>query len=361
MVAALPRRRPLNDAGCVSLIEQKGDTMDIANEPLLGEEANALNELPRVTVVVPVFNGASTIAQCIESLLAQTYRNDLMRIIVVDNNSADNTAAIVLEYPVTLAHERVQTSYAARNQGISLSETEIIAFLDADCVAGTSWLRDLVEPFGNAEIGVSGGPILSQGPQRNLVEAFLAKTNILTSSRFPPNEPLALPTGNVAYRRSALDTVGIFDAAMPGGGDIDLAWRVQVYGGYSSTYVPEAAVYQKHRNSLAGVYRQYKGYGTSEIVLATLYRGCSFHKRTPAYHMGLMARQVVALFRYLASFSIRLTHPQKWHADRLYLAWPLLWLVVDFSNLTGKILGLAATRFFRQNPYSTNSREVKRV
>jgi cellulose synthase/poly-beta-1,6-N-acetylglucosamine synthase-like glycosyltransferase len=310
--------------------------------------------LPAVTVIVPVYNGAATIAACIESLLAQAYPSDLMEIVVVDNNSTDGSAEIVRSYPVRLAHERVQTPYAARNRGIELSQAEIYAFTDADCIAETNWLSNLVQPFEDPRVGAAGGRVASHLVEPNLVQRYLAQTAEITRESFAKGEPLRFSTQNAAYRQAALTDVGLFDAAMFGGGDIELAWRVQGVGGYAGVYVDDAVVYHHHRSTLRGVFGQYRRYGFSEITLTTLYAGCSFHQRTPAYELKLMGRQGRAMVTYILSIGVRLTRVSRWRVDPLYLASPAIQLVIETGNLLGKLSALLRTRFIRRSPYSTS-------
>jgi GT2 family glycosyltransferase len=217
-----------------------------------------------------------------------------------------------------------------------------------------------VDPFRDPAVGVVGGKIASVQPSSSLVEAFLAQVKKSDGSQFQKTEPMAFPGGNVAYRATALQKVGIFDAAMPGGGDVDLAWRVQAYAGYKGVFAAQAVVYHKHRSSLTGVFRQYRRYGCSEIVLTTLYRNETFHCRTPKSQLRTMARQVRALCTYPVSFLVRLTRWRSWQADRLYLVWPVLRFVLELGSLAGKIEGLVRTRCFRRNPYPTDAKQVKR-
>jgi cellulose synthase/poly-beta-1,6-N-acetylglucosamine synthase-like glycosyltransferase len=306
---------------------------------------------PEVTVVVPAYNSAATISPCIESLLAQDYPPERYEIIVVDNNSTDETAALVEEYPVQLVFETaIQTPGAARNRGLGLSAAEITAFIDSDCIAAKDWLRSLVRPFQDPAVGVVGCRIDSQIADSGLVEAFLAQVNIITEEHFPPLEPKGFPAGAVAYRRSALDRVGSFDIFMQASEDVDLAWRVQAYGGYKGVYVAEAVVYNKHRSTLAGMFHQFRRYGFSGIVLATRYRGETFHRRTPASQLRLMARQARALATFSLSFVVRLLRWRRWRRDRMYLAWPILWFVLESGNLIGKLQALVVTRGFRHDP-----------
>src|SRR6476646_11757769 len=91
--------------------------------------------LPKVSVVVPVYNGEETIKTCVESLVGLDYPRDRFEVLIVDNKSTDGTRRVVEKYPVTLLQEAaVQSSYAARNLGVARSSGEIIAFTDADCV-----------------------------------------------------------------------------------------------------------------------------------------------------------------------------------------------------------------------------------
>jgi len=55
-------------------------------------------DYPFVSVIVPVYNGEKTIAECVKSLLSQDYPKDRYEIIIVDNNSKDQTAEIIKKY-----------------------------------------------------------------------------------------------------------------------------------------------------------------------------------------------------------------------------------------------------------------------
>src|SRR5438552_12366709 len=88
--------------------------------------------MPRVSVIIPVFNGERYIRQTIESVLAQTYQD--FELLVIDDGSTDGTAEAVKEYEKNLRYVRQGNGGAskARNQGIRLSQGEYLAFQDAD-------------------------------------------------------------------------------------------------------------------------------------------------------------------------------------------------------------------------------------
>jgi glycosyltransferase involved in cell wall biosynthesis len=109
--------------------------------------ARAQQNLPFISVVVPVRNGEAMIGDCIESILACDYPGERHEVLVVDNASTDRTPEVVSEHPVRLLNEPQRGVSFARNRGIAESSGEILAFIDGDCLADPSWLRELARPF----------------------------------------------------------------------------------------------------------------------------------------------------------------------------------------------------------------------
>lgn len=106
------------------------DTTGTARES--GERRSACAQ---VTIVIPAYNAASTIAETMDSILLQSV--PAAEIVVVDDGSTDQTAEIVARYPppVALIRQRNQGLAAARNTGCLAATGELIAFIDADDVA----------------------------------------------------------------------------------------------------------------------------------------------------------------------------------------------------------------------------------
>ncbi len=101
------------------------------------------NKKPKVSLIVPVYNGESCIGKLLDSILKQDYPRDRFEVFIVDNNSRDNTAMIVREYGFTLLEEKEkQSSYSCRNKGLKNSSGEVIAFTDADCVLKSNWISE---------------------------------------------------------------------------------------------------------------------------------------------------------------------------------------------------------------------------
>ena len=94
-----------------------------------------------ISVIVPVFNGASFIAEALDSVLAQAY--DPLEIIVVDDGSTDDTAVVVQKFGASVSYyyQSNRGSGAARNYGVRLARGNWLAFLDADDV----WAGDKLQ------------------------------------------------------------------------------------------------------------------------------------------------------------------------------------------------------------------------
>lgn len=94
--------------------------------------------MPTVSVVIPTYNRASLISECIESVLRQTYKD--FEIIVVDDGSNDNTEEVAKVFKDTIKYIKQENAgvSAARNRGIRESAGRYVAFLDSDDI----WLED---------------------------------------------------------------------------------------------------------------------------------------------------------------------------------------------------------------------------
>lgn len=98
-----------------------------------------------ISVVIPLYNKEKSIAQTLECVLNQTYKD--FEIVVVDDGSKDNGAAIVEQFADSRIHLVRQANRgvsAARNRGIEEAQGEYVAFLDADDVWQADHLENLV-------------------------------------------------------------------------------------------------------------------------------------------------------------------------------------------------------------------------
>lgn len=236
----------------------------------LDGESGGAATAPSVSIVVPVRNGEAEIGSCLASLLRTRYPESRREILVVDNGSTDATSEIVRRYPVRCAHEPRRGPSHARNRGVEESGGDIVAFVDADCVATTGWLRELAAPFRRPEVQAVAGEILSYPPDTR-AQRYMA----LRKSRWqkPAVESRAWPfaiTANLAVRRDAFEHVGLFDPLLVRAQDKDFGRRF-LDAGLRLEYAPRAIVLHRHRATTRGLFRQHLGWGFGAALLHLKY------------------------------------------------------------------------------------------
>ena len=114
---------------------------------------------PAVSVIVPVYNSASTLERCLESLLAQSFTD--FEIILVDDGSTDGSADICAGYSrhdsrIKVISQPNRGVSAARNLGLDNASGEYVAFCDSDDMVRPSWLSSMMAAAGKAGLVVCG-------------------------------------------------------------------------------------------------------------------------------------------------------------------------------------------------------------
>jgi len=107
---------------------------------------NDMFDAPKISVIVPFYNAAATLARCLQSLLRSGYQN--FEIIAVDDRSTDNSAAIASHYSVRLVQMiRRSGAAAARNIAVAAAEGDILFFVDADVLVPPGVLEKISSCF----------------------------------------------------------------------------------------------------------------------------------------------------------------------------------------------------------------------
>lgn len=238
---------------------------------------------PMVSIVVPVYNRAGEIGDCLEALLAQNYPSQRLEVIVVDDGSADGTAEVVSRYPFKLIKQpQNQGQSAARNAGVLAARGEIVAFIDSDCIADPDWLGELVPYFQDPRVALVGGYVDSFFRESLLdrYEEVQSPLNLGREVAFGTSaaSDFYVPTCNVLIRKNVYLQVGGLDEGLRLGEDVDLCWRLKETG-CRLLYVPQGKVRHKHRNRLWEILCRRFDYGTSEGFLFS--RHAQVKKRFP--------------------------------------------------------------------------------
>lgn len=189
----------------------------------------------RVTVVMPVYNSASTISAAVWSVLEQTHSN--LEIIVVDDGSTDETLKAIAAIPdqrirvIPLGDNRGPS--AARNEGIAAASGDLIAFLDADDLWLPEKLAMQVDLFAR-------NPVLGLaycGAHEVTSDLRCLRTPGLGNPWPPPGEEafrrivlrehfIVAPLSSMIIRKACLDEVGYFDEKIVQAEEWDLAFRL---------------------------------------------------------------------------------------------------------------------------------------
>ncbi len=219
------------------------------------EDANPGPDLASISVVIPHLNQPVMLARCLASLAGGIRVPD--EIIVVDNGSTDLPAAICAGYPdVQLLHETTPGPGPARNLGVAHAQHDILAFIDADCIADPGWLATAGIAMADPAAQILGGDVriaLTDPARLTLLEAY-ESIYAYRMDRYIAREGFT-GTGNLVVRRKVLDSVGPF-AGIGMAEDRDWGQRA-TRGGHAIRYVPQMKVYHPARTGMAELYHKW--------------------------------------------------------------------------------------------------------
>ncbi len=234
---------------------------------------------PRVSLIVAIHNAAATLRDCLESLVHLDYPPGHLEVLCIDNASSDATPRILDRYRhrFEVLHETRRGPAAARNAGLRRASGDVIACTDSDCVVDPMWLRYLVEPLRDPQVGVAGGTILSKRPC-NSIEAFGEQIHDhhRAVNEFEP--PYAI-TMNWAARMDVLGAVGCFNEDLLRCSDVDWSYRM-VQAGYRLAYAPAAIVYHQNERTPWGLMREGYVHGYHAVKVLRLHAALLQQVRT---------------------------------------------------------------------------------
>jgi glycosyltransferase involved in cell wall biosynthesis len=184
------------------------------------------SQIPRVTAIVAARNAASTLARCLDALLAQSYGSE---VIVVDDCSTDETCEIAARYPVSLIKQpRHLGVSAARNLGARAAHAPVLFFLDADVVIHRGGLERALVTMSRPEIGAVIGSYDADPADPSIVSQFKNLTHHYFHQR--SNAEATTFWGACGMiRRECFLAVGGFDEkrfTLPSVEDVELGYRL---------------------------------------------------------------------------------------------------------------------------------------
>jgi GT2 family glycosyltransferase len=221
---------------------------------------------PDVSIIVPVRNGADTLADCLTAVLRCGYPASHRDIVVVDNGSTDASVAIARRFPVRLVEEGRRGAVHARNRGVLESSNEIVAFLDCDCIATEGWLRELTRPFSHPDVAAATGELVAF-PPKTAAERYMARRKPRWQEWVSGTATPWFLIGNTAMRRRVFLRLGMLDPAFAlGCEDIDLSLRF-FEAGLTHQHCPRALVFHRHRTTLRSLFQQQARIGRGQSLI----------------------------------------------------------------------------------------------
>lgn len=214
-----------------------------------------------ISVIIITYNRCRELERCLNSLMAQ--KNSNFEIIVVDGGSTDCTIDLIKQYPIKFVRESKRSGIsAARNLGISNSEGDIVVFLDDDAIAEKDWLESLVKPFEDEGIAGASGKVIPI-------------TNTLFNREFAPDydqgpdikETKYFIGCNMAFRKSAIIEVGLFDTKIKYGHDENELCSRLLNAGYRLIFTPYAVAHHDYVPSFSALMKKKFKMGKSRAYL----------------------------------------------------------------------------------------------
>jgi glycosyltransferase involved in cell wall biosynthesis len=227
--------------------------------------------LPFVSVIVPVRNERRTIDRCLAALIDQDYPRARLEILVVDGESDDGTPDLIRDRARTASHVRVLDNpgrYAAHamNVGIAAARGDVIARVDGHALVGPDFLSRCVDALARRpDVDCVSGALITVGRTatgRAIAAAMSSRAGV-GWARFrvgAAGERLVDTVAFPVYRRCALQRTGPFDEELVRNQDDELNLRLLRAGG-KILLLPDLHVVYFCQSTLAGLWRQYFGYG----------------------------------------------------------------------------------------------------
>jgi GT2 family glycosyltransferase len=202
------------------------------------------------SIVIPTFNGASRIGNCLDSLVKQTAGRNI-EILVVDDGSTDSTPSVVGAYSsVRLISQENAGPASARNRGALESHGRILLFTDDDCVPMPDWIDAMLSPFSDPDIVGAKGVYRTN--QRSLAARFV---QVEYEDKYRLMARLSnidfIDTYSAAFRRDRFLEMTGYDTSFPVAcaEDVELSYRMSARG-WKMKFVPSAIVYHTHPDKL---------------------------------------------------------------------------------------------------------------
>ncbi len=297
-----------------------------------------MNEDLKISVIICSYNREEYITDAMDSLYRQTLSKQLYEVMVVDNNSTDNTKQVCLNYiqlhpgyNIYYLEEKQQGASFARNTGAAFAKAPLLAFMDDDAIADTYFL-DRIVSFYEAHPDVSGlgGRIIPKyiPAEPTWMSHYVSSLvgNFHYSDEVEMFKPGKYPLeSNMIVTKEDFDEVGGFNTLLPGvkgtlriGGEgKDFFMKLQALGkkNYYDPSIRVQHVVEVRKLTPEYMYRVASGIGRGERVRMLSNSKTAYHKKIIEY-----------LFKLGASFILGVKYTLQGSPAK---AWPVIQFRID--------------------------------
>ena len=238
-----------------------------------------------ISVIIPVRNGMPWLKEQLRAVSEQECQVP-WELIVVDNNSTDESKMVVQEWSergqrVRLVDaSKVRGPGATANVGVSEAQGDLLAFCDADDAVQPGWLVAHVSALSEADLSAGVVDYWSLNGLEAPVGPVYAPPPAIGLLGFLP-----AASGNMAIRRNVFEEVGGFAEDLTTGEDFDLSWRVQL-AGHRYALSPDAVIARRDRQGFQAIFSRYTAYGrwVGSCSVGFELTAFSVNCRSPARH-----------------------------------------------------------------------------
>ncbi|HET9283374.1 MAG TPA: glycosyltransferase [Candidatus Angelobacter sp.] len=217
-----------------------------------------------VSIIIPALNEERMVGRCLDSLAKLDFVREKFEVVLVDNGSTDKTLEIAESFQDRLNLRILQKTgvriSGLRNLGAQEARGEIVAFLDADCLANSDWLKQILEFAPGGSVGVVGAHYLL--PEDS---SWVGRTWHRYQEAGKSGEVSHVPAGDLIMRREDFLRLGGFDESIQTNEDYELCERVRKAGMTVRAYPEIGVVHLGTAQSLRVFFHKQAWHGTHVV------------------------------------------------------------------------------------------------
>ena len=232
-----------------------------------------LNDVPKVSIVLPMYNSAADVAEVLAELDRQSYRD--REIILVDDGSTDQTRKVATDLTsgrkdVTVVETNHGGASHARNAGVEKARGEIVFFAESDCVYDPMYLQRAVDSLASdpkaGAVCLTGAPLITRS---TLATQCIDIENKVQHQLL--NQGKIKPFYAWVYRKEVLMELGGFDEKLFQGEDKDLFSRVKK-AGYTIAWVPGVNWWHRRDQTTPQLAKKWFTRGRTRVLFSIKHR-----------------------------------------------------------------------------------------